>query len=69
MSKPKPPCFPECDERREGCHNPDVCIRWKAYRKELEEWEAVVNKARKQEIDFRFARSFPHHKPKNNDFL
>ena len=69
MSKPKPPCFPDCSERREGCHNPKVCSRWKEYRKALAEWTEMVNKVKKQEVDLRFARSFPWHKPKTEDIL
>ena len=46
MSKPTPPCKPDCPRRSIVCHDPEVCEEWGIYQKELAEF----HKVRKTEI-------------------
>lgn len=49
MKKPNPRCV-ECDERRECCHS--VCEDYISFKKELEEYNRIVNENRRNSGDF-----------------
>ena len=49
MKKPQPRCV-ECDERREGCHS--ACEDYISFKKELEEYNRIVNENRRKSGDF-----------------
>ena len=49
MKKPQSRCV-ECDERREGCHS--VCEDYISFKKEVEEYNRMVNENRRKSGDF-----------------
>lgn len=56
VKMPFPPCGKVCPHRSLGCHNEDVCEKWKQHQIDLRQYNEQKKKQKRAETDFREAR-------------